>query len=92
VTSRIHLTTQEVLMLLFAPLLLWVATVVAAVEFYPDTILNIAASLAGAWSMIRLGSGTIRSRGHLEGAGDCDVYPCGAEYSWLVAADDGRAR
>lgn len=63
VTARMHLTTQEVLMLIFAPLLLWLATVVAASEQFPDSILNVAASLVGAWAMIRLGAGMIKSRG-----------------------------
>ncbi len=63
VASRIHLTTQEVLVLIFAPFLLWIATAVATAQQAPNAILNVAASLVGAWSIIRLGSGIIKSRG-----------------------------
>ena len=60
-TGRIHLSAREVLLLLIAPLLLGLATMVAAAATAPNGVLNVAASLMGAWAVIRLGSGVIRS-------------------------------
>lgn len=58
---RIHASYQEVFFLLFLPSLLWIFVLTAKGAFLPFAILEIAATLATAWGIIRLTSSTIES-------------------------------
>ncbi len=62
ISMRIHLSVRESLSLIFAPMLLWVAVMVANAAKLQVLLLNGAASLVTAWAMIRLGSSLVKSR------------------------------
>jgi len=62
ISSRIYISAQNIIFLLLAPFMLWVAIVVSIAAKLPFAMLNGAASLVSAWAMIRLGSSVIKSR------------------------------
>lgn len=61
IKSRIYLSSQEILLLVLTPLILWVGVLIAKSANWPYGILNGAASLVSAWAAIRLGSSVIKS-------------------------------
>ncbi len=62
ISSRIYLSSRTILLLIFAPLFLWIASMIAAAVSLPFALLNGAASLVSAWAAIRLGSSVIKSK------------------------------
>jgi len=62
ITSRIYLSTHEILLLVVTPLMLWAAVIIAIAAKWQFVILNGVASLVSAWAVIRLGSSIIKSR------------------------------
>ncbi|MBI1274071.1 MAG: mechanosensitive ion channel [Alphaproteobacteria bacterium] len=61
VAAHYYISPRQIMFLICAPVLLWLALLVTTAAAWPDAGIRVAAVLATAWAAIRLSSGLIRS-------------------------------